>query len=97
MCSRWLKHALSMGLILLCCNQPARPASGALMPVQPARVFHHRKEVKVWVNTASGLYHCPNTRWYGKTKQGKYLSECKAQKAGYHPAYHRSCGSDCAE
>lgn len=97
MCSRWLKRALAMGLLLLCCNQPARLASVALLPVQPTRVFHHRKEVKVWVNTASGIYHCPGTRWYGKTKQGKYVSECKAQKAGYHPAYRRPCGSDCAE
>jgi hypothetical protein len=31
-----------------------------------------KKEVKVWVNTNSGVYHCPASQWYGKTKQGRY-------------------------
>jgi cytoskeletal protein RodZ len=37
----------------------------------------------VWVNTDSGIYHKPGTRWYGKTKQGKYMTEADAVKAGY--------------
>jgi hypothetical protein len=54
-----------------------------------------KKEVTVWVNTNSGVYHCPETRWYGKTKHGKYMGECEAQKEGYRPAYGKPCGSDC--
>jgi hypothetical protein len=54
-----------------------------------------KKEIRVWVNTNSGIYHCPGTRWYGATKQGKYMGECEALKAGYRAAYYRSCGSDC--
>jgi hypothetical protein len=40
----------------------------------------------VWVNTDSGTYHKPGTCWYGKTKQGKYMTEADAQKAGYRAA-----------
>jgi hypothetical protein len=40
----------------------------------------------VWVNTDSGVYHQAGTRWYGKTKQGKYMTEADAQKAGYRAA-----------
>jgi hypothetical protein len=54
-----------------------------------------KKEIRVWVNTNSGIYHCPGTRWYGATKQGKYMGECEALKAGYRAAYYRACGTDC--
>jgi hypothetical protein len=54
-----------------------------------------KKEIQVWVNTKSGIYYCPNSRWYGTTKQGKYMSECEALKAGYKSAYYLHCGSDC--
>jgi hypothetical protein len=40
----------------------------------------------VWVNTASGVYHTEGMKYYGKTKQGKYMTEADAQKAGYHAA-----------
>jgi hypothetical protein len=40
----------------------------------------------VWVNLDSGVYHYPGTRYYGKTKNGKYMSEADAVKAGYRAA-----------
>jgi competence protein ComEA len=40
----------------------------------------------VWVNLDSGVYHKEGTRYYGKTKNGKYMSEADAIKAGYRAA-----------
>jgi len=40
---------------------------------------------KVWVNLDSGVYH-KRGRWYGKTKNGKFMSPEEAKKAGYRPA-----------
>jgi hypothetical protein len=40
---------------------------------------------KVWVNTESGVYH-KSGRWYGKTKQGKFMTEAEAKSAGYKAA-----------
>jgi DNA uptake protein ComE-like DNA-binding protein len=37
----------------------------------------------VWVNTDSKVYHYDGDRWYGKTKQGKYMTETDAIAAGY--------------
>lgn len=40
----------------------------------------------VWVNTKSKAYHIQASRWYGRTKHGKYMSEADAKAAGFHPA-----------
>ena len=48
--------------------------------------------VTVWVNTNSGVYHCPGTRWYGKTKSGQFMPQREAQLKGYRPAYGAMCG-----
>jgi DNA uptake protein ComE-like DNA-binding protein len=37
----------------------------------------------VWVNLDSKVYHKEGSRWYGKTKSGKYMSEADAIKGGY--------------
>jgi hypothetical protein len=40
----------------------------------------------VWVNTKSGVFHREGDRWYGKTKEGKFMTEADAVKAGYRLA-----------
>jgi hypothetical protein len=40
----------------------------------------------VWVNTRSGKYWKPGSRFYGKTKQGEFMSELEALDRGYSPA-----------
>ncbi|HTV84264.1 MAG TPA: hypothetical protein VME63_02595 [Dyella sp.] len=48
---------------------------------------------QVWVNTGSKTkaYHCQGSKWYGTTKQGKYMSTSDAQAAGYHAAKGEKC------
>ena len=48
-------------------------------------------DVKVWVNTASGVYHCPGSRWYGNTKRGDFMTQKQAQEKGNRPAYRKVC------
>ena len=42
-------------------------------------------EGEVWVNTRSRKYFKPGSRFYGKTKQGRFMTEIDARDSGYLP------------
>jgi hypothetical protein len=90
---RFLKLLSTIALTVLLVGLPTpllSPTFAIAAQSQP-----EKKEAKVWVNTKSGVYHCPGSRWYGTTEQGKYMPECEAQKEGYRPACGNPCGSEC--
>jgi len=37
---------------------------------------------QVWVNSETHVYHKEGSKWYGKTKKGKYMTEADAVKEG---------------
>jgi hypothetical protein len=45
-----------------------------------------RAKGMVWVNTSAKLYHHQESKYYGKTKQGKFMTEDDAKAAGFTPA-----------
>lgn len=74
--------------------KPAAPKALGLPAAAPAKAPAAAKSARsatpppagkdmVWVNMDSKIYHKPGSKWYGKTKQGSYMPESEAVKAGY--------------
>ena len=55
-------------------------------PVSPGASESPLNSDQVWVNTKSGKYWKPGSRYYGKTKRGEYMAEKEAVQKGYRPA-----------
>ena len=94
--------ARSLLILLLClpllaqtapvpASQSAAANVDSSAPAASAQADKGNPDVKVWVNTASGVYHCPGSRWYGNTKQGQYMTQAEAQEKHYRPAYGKVC------
>jgi hypothetical protein len=60
-------------------------------PKAQTAVARGNPDIRVWVNTNSRAYHCPGTRWFGKTHEGEYMTQKQAQDKGYHPATYQPC------
>lgn len=72
---------------------PAAASKSKSMPEPAAAPAAGGGAGQVWVNTGSKTktYHCQGSKWYGKTKEGKYMSAADAQAAGYHAAKNEKC------
>ena len=67
-------------------SEPVNKATSVPTRVVPDSEVRAAKAAgQVWVNTETGVYH-KGGRWYGATKQGKFMSESDAVNAGYHAA-----------
>lgn len=70
---------------------PAVKASAKAAQKTPSEPAAGGGDGKVWVNSASKTYHCPGTKYYGKTKAGEYMTEAEAKAKGNHANHKKAC------
>ena len=58
-------------------------SSSGKPPASASSVSGPPSKGMVWANSDSKIYHYEGDRWYGKTKNGKYMTEADAIAAGY--------------
>jgi hypothetical protein len=82
-----LRFALRLLIAITTLFLLATPSSSSLRAQDSSSptgyLLAQSEEQQVWVNTATGVYHYPGTRWFGNTKQGKLMSEKDAIAQGY--------------
>ncbi len=65
---------------------PAPKKTSKAVPTPQATQAAGGGNGQVWVNTETHVYHKEGSKWYGRTKKGKYESEQDAIKEGNHAA-----------
>lgn len=53
-----------------------------LYPTEQRAQKHCPQDTVVWLNLPTGVYHFKGERWYGNTKNGAFVCEQEADKAG---------------
>jgi hypothetical protein len=79
-----MRLLIAITTLLLLATPPVLRAQDLSKP--SGYLLAQSEERQVWVNTATGIYHYPGTRWYGNTKQGKFMTEKDAIAQGYRAA-----------
>src|SRR5215471_4708918 len=92
LCARWFSPAMLPSPPMLQAaaaddsgEKKAKAPVSAVKNASDAEIQAAKAAGKVWVNTQTGIYH-KGGKWFGATKQGKFMTEQEAIKAGYRAA-----------
>jgi hypothetical protein len=87
-----MRYRLILATLVLACLPALAQTTPPSPPKPAATAAPGGGPGLVWVNTATNVYHCYGDRYYGKTKDGKYMTEADAKAMKAHGARNATCG-----
>jgi hypothetical protein len=77
----WLA-GLAFAVLLFVSPALADNSGLVLFPTEQQAQEHCPRDIVVWLNTPTGIYHYSGERWYGATKHGAFVCKQEADQAG---------------
>jgi hypothetical protein len=81
----WAVQNLTVTSVLLppaAAATPSQTQAPLLFSSESAAQVHCPRDIVVWLNIPSGVYHLKGERWYAKTKHGAFVCKREADAAG---------------
>ena len=71
--------------------QVARVLHLAEAPQRSAVTTSSDAHIRVWADLKTALYYCPGSVYYGRSKNGRYMTQAEAQSGNFESAERREC------
>jgi hypothetical protein len=80
----------TVAALIICASPYAESATGLQQfPTQQSAQAHCPRDIVVWLNLPTMIWHYQGQRWYGRTKKGTYVCEKEAAEAGARATRNR--------
>jgi hypothetical protein len=78
----WPAHIVCTVAASAATPAPAAASPPRLFQTEAAAQAHCPRDIVVWLNLPSSIYHLKGERWYARTKRGAFVCKREADAAG---------------
>ena len=80
--TQWVARILVLLCLWVVPIQVLAAGQAATFATEQLAQQHCPRDIVVWLNLPTGIYHFKGQRWYGRTKNGAFVCQREADNAG---------------